>query len=359
MLGFDARAARIAWTVFAIAFLLYLAWYVREAILIFVIALFLGYMLHPLVRWAERITGGRLPHVASVGIVYFVLLCVVAGVSVWIGSAVVEQAQSLGQNLPRLLEEGASLESLRVPSWMEPWKERAIAFLREQTSASADRVGPLIQRAVGGLAGFLGSLGYALLVPVLTFLFLKDAEQIRDYLLCWVPKRHRPVASDIMQDVNVMLAEYIRALLILSLLTGVAYAIFFEAIGLQYGLLISATAAVLEFIPYIGPLLGTVMVLVVAIFTNFPHIWWIVIFFVAYRAIQDYIIQPNLMASGTQLHPLVVFFGAFAGERLGGLWGMFLSVPVLAALRVVLLRVVKRVDPIDEEPEPAPLAPQK
>jgi predicted PurR-regulated permease PerM len=56
---------------------------------------------------------------------------------------------------------------------------------------------------------------------------------------------------------------------------------------------------------------------------------------------QDYVLQPYLMSSGVELHPLLVLFGALAGESLGGLWGMFLSVPVLAILRIVIVRVMR------------------
>jgi predicted PurR-regulated permease PerM len=341
MLGLDRRAASITWTVFVIGLLIALAWFVRSAITIFLIALFLAYMLYPLVRLVERITPPRFPQVASLAIVYAVLLSIVIIFCFWMGSRLVDEAQSLGEQLPKLIERGTNLESVPVPGWLEPYKERLVAIIREQTANLANRIGPLLQSAVGGVAGVLGSLGYTLLIPILSFLFLKDANNIRDYLLGWVPGRQRQVTAEILDDVHKLLAEYIRALVILSALTLFSYSIFFQLIGLQYSFLISAAASILEFIPYIGPLLGTVVILLVAAFTGFPHILWILFFFAAYRAVQDYLIQPNLMAAGTQLHPLAVFFGAFAGEALGGLWGMFLSVPVLAAVRIILVRVYK------------------
>jgi predicted PurR-regulated permease PerM len=78
------------------------------------------------------------------------------------------------------------------------------------------------------------------------------------------------------------------------------------------------------------------------LFTGYAHFWWIVIFFIVYRLFQDYALQPYLMSQGIELHPLVVLFGALAGQQLGGLWGMFLSVPVLATLRIVMVRVQKQ-----------------
>ena len=60
-------------------------------------------------------------------------------------------------------------------------------------------------------------------------------------------------------------------------------------------------------------------------------------FFIGYRLFQDYVLQPYLLGSGVALHPLLILFGALAGEQVGGVFGMFLSVPVLATLRIVLL----------------------
>lgn len=351
----DARAARITWTVFLIGLLIWVTWLVRDSIMIFVLALFLAYILYPLVRLVERFTPPRFPHTAALAIVYVLLLGLIAGGGIWLGSRLVSEGQALADQFPALIEKSGNLEAIPVPSWLEPYKLRVIAFVREQTSASADRIMPLLQRAMGGVAGLLGSLGLAFIVPILTFLFLKDAVNIREYMLGWVSSRRRRMAGELLDDIHKLLADYIRSLVILSALTAVCYAVFFQAIGLRYALLISVAAAFFEFIPYVGPLLGTIMVILVAVFTNFPHLWWILIFFAAYRAVQDYFIQPNLLAQGTQLHPLVVFFGAFAGEALGGLWGMFLSVPVLAAIRIILVRVYKHRRTI-EEPEEAPVA---
>jgi Predicted permease len=66
-----------------------------------------------------------------------------------------------------------------------------------------------------------------------------------------------------------------------------------------------------------------------------------VIFLVIYRFFQDYVLSPHLMSEGVELHPLMVIFGALAGEQIAGVWGMFLSVPVIAILRLVIVRIRK------------------
>jgi predicted PurR-regulated permease PerM len=351
MLGIDLRTARATWTVFLVVLLIALIYLAREAILMFVASIVLAYILSPLVDFAQHLLPLRLSHTLALVIVFAVLLLVIITVGVWLGGRVVDEASSLVQRLPEFVRQHRDLDAISVPSWLEPYKARILQAANQQVESIAERIVPLLQKTFGGILSFFGTIGFAALIPVLSFLFLKDAANIRDALLLWMPEGHqRVLAHYVMRDTHVMLVQYIRSLVILSIATSVTYLIFFEIIGLPYAVLLSAMAAPLEFIPFIGPLLGTISILAVAIFTGYSHIWWIIIFFILYRAFQDYVLQPYLMSSGIELHPLVVVFGAVAGEQLGGLWGMFLSVPILAGLRVLLTHV-RRVHIAREQPE--------
>ena len=342
MPGIDVRAARIAWTVFLVALLIYVTWYVRESILIFVAALFLAYMLQPLLNLICRFAPARFSRTAALAIVYVVMLLLVGGLSAYFGTRAVDEGTQLAQQLPELIRKHQDLHALPVPEALEPFKARVVQAIGQQTEMSAERALPMVQRALGGVMSLLGSLSFLILVPILTFLFLKDAQELRQNLLSWLPARRRSGAEEILQDIHVSLGGYIKSLVILSVLTSVIYLIFFSLVRLPYAVLLSLLAAPLEFIPFIGPLLGTVLIIAVALFAGYPHMLWILIFFGVYRAFQDYFLQPYLMSEGVELHPLLVIFGALAGQQLGGLWGMFLSVPVMAILRIILVRTRKR-----------------
>jgi predicted PurR-regulated permease PerM len=82
-----------------------------------------------------------------------------------------------------------------------------------------------------------------------------------------------------------------------------------------------------------------VIIVVVQAFSGYPHLLWVLIFIVIYRLFQDYVLSPYLMGSGVELHPLLVLFGVLAGEQIAGVPGMFFSVPVIATLRVVYVRI--------------------
>lgn len=115
---------------------------------------------------------------------------------------------------------------------------------------------------------------------------------------------------------------------------------FLSTIRLTYAVLLATTAALLEIIPVVGPLAGGLAVLLVAILTGFSHVLWIVIFWVVYRLIQDYVLSPWLMSTGVEVHPLLVLFGVLAGEELAGIPGMVFSVPVIAVSGVLLRRLI-------------------
>ena len=344
MLGIDKQAARVTWTVFLIVLLICLVYLAHEAILLFIAAFLLAYMLSPAVNLVCRVASPRLSRTTALAIVYVCLLLVVGVLGSWIGSQAVEQAGNLAARAPELIRRNSDLSRMHLPSWAEPARVRITAAITEQLNVGAERVLPLLQRAATHIGSVVGSLTFIILVPILTFLMLKDAVTLRESVLSIVPTERRPVMDDMFEDLNGMMAHYIRALVILSAVTSVAYMTLFELIGLPYGVLLALVAAPLEFIPFIGPLLGASIVVVVAMLTGFPHVWWVVLFFILYRLFQDYVLQPYLMSSGVELHPVVVIFGALAGEQLAGVWGMFLSVPVMASLRVMYVHLRRAQD---------------
>ena len=100
----------------------------------------------------------------------------------------------------------------------------------------------------------------------------------------------------------------------------------------------------------VGPFSAAVIVVLVSGISGYPHLIWILVFLGVYRLFQDYVLSPRLMSHGMELHPLLVMFGVFAGGELGGVAGTFLSVPVLALIRILHRRLQKARHPADLAP---------
>jgi predicted PurR-regulated permease PerM len=352
MLGIDARAARAAWTVLLVALAAVTVYLIRRTILIFVAALLVAYLLAPLVDLLDRLTPRRMPRVLSLAAVYLLLLGVVGFTSAAVGSRILQEASQIAGNVPEWLRSADPLGNLPVPEWLEGWKARIVETIKAELEANTRQLVPLVGQVGQGILSLVSNLGFVILVPILSFLFLKDAARFRE----WMDRQlagtaRRTLVQDLLSDVNLLLGQFMRALVVLAAATLVFYDLFFLAIGLPYAALLAALAGALEFIPMIGPLSAGVGIVLVSILSGHAKLAvWIVVFLLGYRLFQDYVLQPYLMSKGVELHPIWVIFGVLAGEQIGGVAGMFLSIPVLATLRVIYVRIIKARTPAEVAP---------
>lgn len=345
MLGLDRRAANYTWTVVFVFLLLGLVYLIRETLFIFAVALLFAYLLSPLVNYLDQ----RLPGVSRVPalvIVYVSLVGLLLVIGIEVGSRIVVQANALATRVPELLTKlEAQAEPIPVQT-TETVRDTVISTLKKQIAYHSRDILSMLPNAALGVLSHAGSLIVIVLVPILSFFFLKDGRTIRSSLLGILTSgSRRDMIQDIAADVHLLLAQYMRALVMLAAAAFVAYASFFSAIGVPYGILLAAIAFPLEFIPMVGPLAASVIILLVAGLSGFHHLLWILAFLAVFRLFQDYVLSPHLLSKGTELHPLVVIFGVLTGAQIAGITGSFLSVPVLATLRIVYRQLQKK--PLD------------
>jgi predicted PurR-regulated permease PerM len=331
--GIDERALRIAWTIFLFGLLLAVVYYIRGTILLFAGSIFLAYMLSPIVALVERFIPQR--RNLALALVYITLIGLLVLLGFELVPALTAEATSLFTRLPSLVS-GGSLAQIPLPHWLAPMRAQVIALLNREATNLATSAVPFLQQASTRILSGLGQILPIILIPILAFFFLKDGETIRNSLIGAVGNGHdRTTLELILDDTHVVLRNYIRALVLLAVASFCAWSIFFSVMRYPYELLLAGVAAVLEFIPVVGPAAALVIMLIVFGVTGSGGLLWIIVFWGAFRVFQDYVLSPVLMSAGTELHPLLVLFGVLAGNALAGIPGMFFSVPVLAILRVI------------------------
>jgi len=340
MLGVDRGTLNAAWTVFLFALVVALIYVIRETLLIFALALFLAHLLSPAVDLVVRFVPRRVSRTAALGILYLLLFAGGIALLIPIGSKIGEQAASLAARLPDALKTDP-LANLPLPAWLEAARPRLTDLLRTRMAELGQNVLPLLSRAGEQILLGLGSLLSFILVPILSFFFVKDGTLMREALVDAVDPSQQRLALEILTDLHRLLIQYIRALVLLAGATFVSHSLVLSALDVPYSFLLAGIAAPLEFVPVVGPLLSAVILLTVSVFTGYHHLFWIVLFLAAYRIFQDYVLSPYLMSSGVAIHPLLVLFGVLAGEQVAGVPGMFFSVPIIAALRIVYVRTCK------------------
>lgn len=341
MLGIDRRTFQAAWTLFLFALVLLIIYNIGRTLIIFAVALIFAHLLAPVVNFVERLFPPRVPRVVSLGAVYVALLAVIIGLSIPVVSRISDEAANLASRLPEALK-GDPLAHLPIPRWLEPFRPEVTGFLHDRLTELGQTIGPMLTEAGARIIKSIGSILGAILIPILSFFFLKDGPLIRDAIVDSFDLRRRELIDNIFSDIHYLLAQYIRALVILSIATFVFYSAFLGIVGGPYPVLLAGVAAALEFIPAIGPLTAAVIIVVASFAVSFPHVLVIVLFLAVYRIFQDYVLNPYLMSAGVEIHPLLVLFGVLAGEQLLGIPGMFFSVPAMAALRLVLIRLQRR-----------------
>src|SRR5262249_30242872 len=169
--------------------------------------------------------------------------------------------------------------------------------------------------------------------------FLKDGQSFSNVALSTIQSRpQREFLQAVLTDMNQMLAQFIRSQLTLAALSLVVYITFMGAIGAPYALVLGTAGGVMEVISVVGPLVAGLIILGVALLLSFPHWGLLLVFLILWRLVQDYVISPRIMGSSMELHPLAAIFGVMAGGEIAGVLGVYLSIPVMASLRIVWRR---------------------
>jgi predicted PurR-regulated permease PerM len=334
----DPRTARIAWTILVFVGTLGLAYAVRSMLLLVALSFFFAYLLFPLVRLTQRwVVSSR---ALAIAVVYLVVLAALAGAGAVVGPRLTTEIQSLAEKLPEMskrFESGAMLGGLLQ---RRGWEWEQIGEIKRLVQAHTGEIIGYAQKATAALLRWLAGAWVIVLIPVFAFFILKDVERFTAAIISRVDPQDQPrMWAGIAEDLHVLLGEYVRALVTLSLITFVVWSAVFLAAGVPYALVLAAIGGALEFIPVIGPLTSGVVVIGVSLFAGYSHPWLLALFVLVWRGIQDYGTSPFIMGRGIEIHPALVIFGVLAGGEIAGVAGMFLSVPVIAAIRIVWRRV--------------------
>ncbi|MEJ7698590.1 MAG: AI-2E family transporter [Pyrinomonadaceae bacterium] len=310
-----------------------------------VLSVFFAYLIEPLIQLIRRPfeNAGRdkyMPRTLAIATAYLLVFSVLGITIASLTPIVVEQARQLSINLP-----------VYASSIQESFRDLSTRYKRYQIP---EAVQEQINEKAAGLAGAVGTevsdffiasvfyLPWLILVPVLAFFFLKDANLFRVSLLRIFPVGDwRARIESVMTDVNETLAAYTRAQLISCILIGTICTVGFYILGLDYAVLLGVLAGVLEFIPLIGPITIAITAIIAASLESVWQAVYVFIFLGVLRILQDYVFYPRIIREGIHLHPLAIILSVLAGEQVAGIPGVFLSIPLMALLTVVYKHVLE------------------
>jgi predicted PurR-regulated permease PerM len=328
----------IAGTVVAV-----IAWTVLERflhILVLLIASCLvAYLLGPLV---DRLEGRGLPRLLAILLLYLVLFGALAVGAVLLVGPLTAQVQGLVTTLPTLLSQESDAQTQIDRFFQQQGLPLSVATLRDQLAGNLTSAGSsLLDGTLAALTGLVTLVTDLFLVLAINFYILLDGRGMHTWALRLLPETMRERWFFIEATLNRVLGGYIRGQIIVALTVGIAAGLGSALLGVQYPLVIGLLAFLFEFIPLVGPVLGMIPAVILALFQPLPLVVWVIIFFIVLQQIESNIIVPRVSGHAVGLHPLGVLVALLAGVELGGLGGALLAVPLAGVLYVVFLALYR------------------
>jgi predicted PurR-regulated permease PerM len=332
----DSKTARSLVTILLFTLGLGFLYVARATLIAFLFAIFFAYLMSPLVTYLEKLLRGR---GRAIAVIYALLLVLVVVFFVVVGPKVTREGARLGEALPSLLTRLSSGQIAQQLGQEHGWNARSTELLQSFMVSHSDEITQLAQRVGLRVADVARQAWLFFVVPLLSIFFLKDGRTFSDFLLSTIQSRpQREFLENVLNDLNQMLAHFIRAQLTLAALSMIIYSVFLGIMGVPYALVLGTIGGLLEFIPVVGPLAAGLIIVSVALLMSYPHWLVLVIFLGIWRVVQDYVSSPRIMGESMELHPLGAIFGVMAGGEVAGILGIYLSIPVMASLRIVFRR---------------------
>ena len=336
-MGFpDHRTLNVVLTTLLVAGVCILAYKASPIILVFVIAIFFAYLINPVVKFLERhsllFRNLRGPAVLEV---YLAFLIVIAFLGYAVAPGVASRTATLFDKVPAILD-GLSTGEIATDLGKEyGWTDKQEVRLKSFLLRHRDNVQDLVKAADRYISHATEVVGGLLLIPILAIFFLRDGDRIADTFTRMVfPENSRETIRALTAGLHSMLTLYIRAQAILCGLSFAFYSAVLLLLKFPHAIALAALGGVLEFIPAAGWMTTAALIIGVGV-VNHAHWEWMILLLIIWRVTQNYFTYPRIIGRQLELHPLAAIFAVLAGAQIGGIVGIYLAVPLTAALRVV------------------------
>ncbi len=360
------RNRLLLWTVL---FLLIggMLWAARHVLFPYILALVIAYLLLPVVNWLDhhmpvRLHTWRLARPLAILLTYLLLFVLIVGIMAFFVPLIVDQIKVLIERWPDLTRQVEawgtrgwglytdvieSIESIS-PRWRDTIESSLEDLASDLLTAVQNGLIATI-RTVSSTVSFLIGL---IVIPFWLFYILHDESQVKKGIVQALPEQLRADVQCMASLIDDVLSAYIRGQLLLCLFVGTLATLSLLIIGVPFALILGVIAGVFEVLPYVGPILGAIPAILVALLSNPASAIWVAVAFIAIQQVENLLLVPRIAGQSVKLHPALVMVVLVIGNQLAGFWGMLVAVPITAIIRDVFKYLYLRM--LDE-----PLAPEE
>lgn len=314
-----------------------------KVLLIFVVAAVIALILNPAVAFVQR---PRIPRGLAVLIVYLAFFLTLAGIGFLLANPIANQVRTFTTNLPHIIKEAneeiesaqTELDKHGIHLHLVKQGKTALQSIEQKVSKSS---GQIASSAGGLLTEAAGAIFDLVLVLVLSVYMLIYGQRIGALVRKAMPPGDGTPADDYPTLVQRAVSRYVGGQLLFSVLMGASAGFSLYVFGLigifpdgrKYALAFGVFYGVMELIPYIGPILGALPAVLVALFTDPIVALWVTLLFVGLQQLEGHVVAPQVFGHTLRINPLLVIFALLLGLQLHGIVGALVALPILAILR--------------------------
>ncbi len=303
---------------------------VRAVLFPFLLGAGVAYVLFPLVKRGEKRGLGRgwtllMLYMAAIGVIGILLWTFIPRLS--------REIAELALLMPGNFEDAKMmLESL---DGMELGPE--LRYIIETSLGQIEsRAYQVLENFINDILGLAGSIIALILAPILAYYLVIDWEKTRDGLLSFFPVHTRGKLTELGMEINQVLWGFIQGHLVVCCIVGLLTGLLAAVLGIQYAVIIGIINGIAELFPYVGPILGAIPSLALALGEGPGKVVYLGVGFLVIQQLESNFLSPRIVGDRVGLHPLVVIFALLSGGELFGIWGILLAVPVAAVLKVLI-----------------------
>lgn len=322
--------------ILAIALVMVLLWQLRSLVVILMVAVVMAATIAPAIDRAERL---QMPRWLAVITVYLTLIAIVTGAGLLIGPTVVEQSQRLAVNTPVYLENlRIQVENFLVNlNAARPDLARRLLNTQSLTNWVIGSSQQVLLRSYGITRGIIGGVFSFILALLISGYMVAGSQELVKGLVQLFPSPWDERLAAQVAPASQRMGSYIQGRVLVSAILGVVITLGLRILGLsEFALALGVIAGFTNLIPFLGPVLGAVPALIVAISQGGLTFLWVLLLFVIIQNLETYVLDPLLVGSSVKVYPLYQLLAVLGGTQVLGIVGAVIVPPWVAGVAVLL-----------------------
>lgn len=201
-----------------------------------------------------------------------------------------------------------------------------------------------LKSSIGVLMGITSKIINIILTPILTLYFLVDKDAFVKKIKAFIPKKHRKETVELAINIDKSLSSFIRGRLLMSLYVGVFTSIMLLILGVDFAFVIGFITGLFDIVPYIGPFIGYIPAMFFAFIESPIKAVWVSVLFIFIQWAENNILAPKIIGENMGIHPLVILLSIIVGGGIFGVFGMIISVPLVAVFKIIYKFITKKIE---------------